>query len=308
VRSGPAGKGTASPVELAAELLALLVTEFPDRIVHGVGDAAYHSRALLVADTTWTTRLPSNAALYAPAPPRTGKRGRPARKGAKLGTPEQIAATTAWRRVTVTRYGWAETVEVAWIECVWYGSFANTHGRLVLVRDATWKKVYDLALFTTDVTSPIAAVVERYATRWSIEPANAAGKQQLGVGQARHRLPQAVHRTVPFGMLVQSLVIIWYAVAGHHPDDMTRRRQAEPWYDLKTEPSFDDMIIKLRKAIIAARFSGASQPRPTLRYCETTPWPAKQPPRRCETRGESREVKILPATRPKVWVAAGGNR
>jgi hypothetical protein len=91
---------------------------------------------------------------------------------------------------------------------------------------------YDLALFTTDVTSPIAAVVERYATRWSIEPANAAGKQQLGVGQARNRLPQAVHRTVPFGMLVQSLVIIWYAVAGHHPDDMTRRRQAEPWYDL----------------------------------------------------------------------------
>jgi hypothetical protein len=149
-----AGKGTASPVELAAQLLALLVGEFADRTVHGVGDAAYHGRALLVAGTRWTTRLPTNAALYAPAPPRTGKRGRPALKGAKLGTPEQIAATTAWQPVTVTRYGFTETVQVAEVDCVWYGSFADTPGRLVLVRDATSKKVYDLALFTTDVTSP----------------------------------------------------------------------------------------------------------------------------------------------------------
>lgn len=76
------------------------------------------------------------------------------------------------------------------------------------------------------------------------------------MGQARNRLPQAVHRTVPFGMLVQSLVIVWYTVAGYHPDDVDRRRQAEPWYDLKTEPSFEDMLTKLRKAIIVARLSG----------------------------------------------------
>jgi hypothetical protein len=145
-------------------------------------------------------------------------------------------------------------VQVAEVDCVWYGSFANTPGRLVLVRDTTGRKVYDLALFTTDVTTSAAAVVDRYATRWSIEPANATSKQHLGVGQARNRLPQAVHRTVPFGMLVQSLVIVWYTVAGYHPDDVDRRRQAEPWYDLKTEPSFEDMLIKLRKAIIVARF------------------------------------------------------
>jgi hypothetical protein len=253
-----AGKATASPVELAADLLGLVVTAFPGRTIHGVGDAAYHGRALLVAGTTWTTRPPANAALYAPAPPRTGRRGRPARKGAKLGKLEQIAATAVWQRVTVTRYGFTETVEVAWIDCVWYGSFANTPGRLVLVRDLASRKrtSYDLALFTTDLTSSVTAVAERYAVRWSIEPANATSKQQLGVGQARNRLPQAVERTVPFGMLVQSLVIVWYTVSGYHPEDVDLRRQAEPWYDLKTEPSFEDMLTKLRKAIIAARFSG----------------------------------------------------
>jgi len=57
-----AGKGTSTPVQLAGELLNLLAAEFPGRAVHGVGDAAYHGRALLVTGTTWTTRLPANTA------------------------------------------------------------------------------------------------------------------------------------------------------------------------------------------------------------------------------------------------------
>ena len=55
------GRGTASPVQLARELILLLAQEFPDRFIHAVGDAAYHGRALLVERTTVTTRLPANA-------------------------------------------------------------------------------------------------------------------------------------------------------------------------------------------------------------------------------------------------------
>ena len=83
----------------------LLAKEFPDRLVHAVGDAAYHGKALLVPATTITTRLPANAALYALAPPRTGKRGRPRSKGARLGRPVDLAATAQWRRAAITRYG-----------------------------------------------------------------------------------------------------------------------------------------------------------------------------------------------------------
>jgi hypothetical protein len=252
-----AGKGTTSPVDLAGELLALLVAQFGDRVVHGVGDAAYHGEALLVAGATWTTRLPVNAALFALAPPRTGKRGRPRLKGAKLGKPADLAAGATWRQRTVCRYGKTETVDVAEVGCIWYGSFGNAPGRCVLVRDAASTKPYELALFTVDVASTATGIVERYATRWSIEPANAAGKQHMGVGQARNRLPRAVERTVPFGMLIQSLVIVWYATSGYHPDDVVLRRQAEPCYDAKTEPSFEDMLTKLRRTLIAARFSAA---------------------------------------------------
>ena len=52
----------------------------------------------------------------------------------------------------------------------------------------------------------------------------------MGVGQARNRVKNAVERTVPFGMLIQSLVVVWYALHGHHPDDALARRLAQPWY------------------------------------------------------------------------------
>lgn len=267
-----AGKGTTTPVELAAQLLKLITelitAEFPDRDVHGVGDAAYHGKPLLVAGATWTTRLPANACLFATAPPRTGRRGRPALKGRKLGRPTALAAAVdgGWRTISVYRYGRTETVQLAERACIWYGSFGNRPGRCVLLRELGSANASDLALFTLDPAATPAQIVERYAIRWSIEPANAVGKQQMGVGQAHNRIRKAVERTVPFGMLVQSLVVIWYALHGYHPDDALARRLAQPWYQSKTEPSFEDMITKLRKALVVARFAPVSpgQPNPDL--------------------------------------------
>jgi hypothetical protein len=237
-----AGKGSDSAVTLGAGLLERIRAAFPDRQVHGVGDAAYHGKALLVADTTWTTRLPANASLSAWAPPRTGKRGRPRLKGAKLGKLKDLATAATWTRTSVYRYGRTETVDLAIIEAIWYGPFANTPGHAVLLREVDSTNAYDLALFTTDTTAPPEQVVERYAVRWSIEPSNAVGKQQMGVGQARNRLPKAVERAVPFGMIIQSMVIAWYALYGYNPADVTDRAIAQPWYRTKTEPSFEDMI------------------------------------------------------------------
>jgi hypothetical protein len=63
-----AGKATTSPVELAAQLLALITAAFGDREVHGLGDAAYHAKQVLVAGARWTTRLSANACLFDTAP------------------------------------------------------------------------------------------------------------------------------------------------------------------------------------------------------------------------------------------------
>jgi hypothetical protein len=256
------GNGTASPVRLAGELISVLAQAFPDRRIHVVGDAAYHGKPLLIAGATITTRLPANAVLYALAPPRTGKRGRPRLKGDRIGGPAQIAATASWRQVTVTRYGRADTVEAATSDAIWYGAFGNTPGRVVLVREPADQKA--LAIFTTDLDSDAEAIVARYAHRWPIETAIAAGKQTLGIGQARNRLQRAVERTLPFQFIVYSLVIVWYTLHGHHQDDLAQRRAAQPWYRHKHEPAFEDMLTKLRRTLLAARITGvaAAQPDP----------------------------------------------
>ena len=256
------GRGTASPVQVAGELILLLAQEFPDRCIHAVGDAAYHGKALLLARTTVTTRGPANAALYAPAPPGTGRRGRPRLTGHRLGTPAEIAAAATWRPVTVSRYGRRDTVEITVIDAIWYGAFGNTEGRTVLVREPGSEKV--LAIFTTDTTSDTETVVARYADRWPIEVAIAGGKQLLGIGQARNRLQRAVERTVPLSFCVYSLVVVWYTLHGYHPDDLTGRRADQPWYSHKDDIAFEDMLATLRRSLVAARITGvdAAQPDP----------------------------------------------
>ena len=85
----------------------------------------------------------------------------------------------------------------------------------------------------------------------------------LGAGEARNRVRRAVERTVPFALLVHTLVILWYARHGHDPADIDDRRAAQPWYLTKTEPAFEDMLIKLRRTLIAARFSSSRPAQPT---------------------------------------------
>ncbi len=80
-------------------------------------------------------------------------------------------------------------------------------------------------------------MVERYAARWSIEQAFADARNVLGAGEARTRVRRAVQRTVPFALLIHTLVIIWYARHGHDSSGIATRRQAEPWYRTKTEPT-----------------------------------------------------------------------
>jgi hypothetical protein len=112
------GKGTASTVELACQMVTAIAARLPGRRVHVVADAAYHGKQVrgLPEQVSWTTRLPRNATLYGRAPARTGKRGRPRLKGDKLGKPAQVAADLVWRAIEVARYGRVETVQTAVID------------------------------------------------------------------------------------------------------------------------------------------------------------------------------------------------
>ena len=257
------GKGTASTVGLAHEMVTVLAGRVAGRRVHVVADAAYHGKGLrdLPAGVSWTTRLPRNAVLYHRAPSPTGKRGRPRLKGDRIGTPVQAVADAVWQAVEVARYGRTDTVRIAVFDCLWYGVFGPLPVRMILVRDRETGPM--LALVTTDLTAVPADLVARYAARWAIEVTFFDTRQTLGVGQAHNRTEQAVSRTWAFGMYVYTLVVVWYVLHGHRSGIVAERRVQAPWYPSKTDPSFADMLTTLRRTIIAARFMGSRPAQPT---------------------------------------------
>jgi hypothetical protein len=251
-------KTSASKPEQARHLVDLLAATLGGRAVHVVADNAYKGPAwrALPGHVTFTTRLASNAVLYAPASPRTGRRGRPALKGARLGTPTDLAATATWTAATVTRYGHTDTVHVAVIECLWWGSLHRTPVNVVLVRDPASTKAYDIALVTTDVTATPVQIIPRYADRWSIEQAIKDSKDLLGAGDAQNRLPAAVERTVPFAMLTLTILTLWYHHSGHTDDDLAARQASAPWYRHKQHIAVTDMLIAFRRTRITAITAG----------------------------------------------------
>jgi DDE superfamily endonuclease len=250
---------------LAAQMVTALAEALPGRRIHVVADAAYAGKELrgLPEQVSWTTRLRKDAALYQPAPPRTGRRGRPRKKGNRLPSLSTLARTATFTPATVLRYGQTSTVYLASARCLWYSVFGAQQVTVVLLREDADSTGYALALVSTDLQATAGQIVERYAARWSVEVAIYEAKQLVGVGQARNRVAAAVERTVPFGLACQTLAVCWYATAGHHPNDVTEHQTRAPWYRTKTHPSTADMLAKLRRVLIATRFRCARPDQPT---------------------------------------------
>lgn len=266
-------KGTlsSSRLWLAQQMVTTLAGALPGRGIHVVADAAYAGAELkkLPGQVSWTTRLRKDAALYGPPPPRTGRRGRPRQKGDKLPKLTDLARAAPFTPTTVRCYGNDRAVHSATISCLWYSVFGPRPVTVVLLREAQTSRGYDLALVTTDLHATTSQIVERYACRWAVEVAIEDAKQLLSVGQAHNRKAQAVERTVPFGLACLTLAVCWYATAGHHPEDVTAHRTRRPWYRTKTTPSTADMLTKLPRVLIAARFRPARPEQPTLTELQT---------------------------------------
>ncbi|MGE5285934.1 MAG: transposase [Micromonosporaceae bacterium] len=275
------GSMSASRLWLARRMVTRLAAKLPGRKVSVTADCAYAGEELkqLPPGVTWTTRLRSNAALHDLPPERTGKKGRPRLKGDRLPCLAKTAAAAEFSQVTVTRYGKTETIAAHAFTCLWYSVTGTVPVTVILIRDKS-KKGYDLALVTTEKAPDTARVIERYAARWAIEVAIEDAKQLFGTGQARNRTAAAVERTVPFMLACQALAVCWYATAGHHPADAEARRRNTPWYTAKTEPSTADMTAKLRRVIIAAKFTRvrADQPEPAEIHAIRLAWEDAEDP------------------------------
>ena len=183
----------------ARELAELIAARYPDRIVHVVGDAAYVGERLrsLQDRITWTSRLKVTSVLHELPPPRTGRSGRPRTRGARLGTPADLAAlaetTNTWRTTRVRRYGRTDTVQITERVCLWYGSFRSRTVRVILVRDDKPRtrgrddRGYGLPLVTTDLESSAEDLVARYA----VTVGNRAGLRRRPPDHRRGPGPQS---------------------------------------------------------------------------------------------------------------------
>ena len=135
-------------------------------------------------------------------------------------------------------------------ECVaqWYRACGTRLLKVVIVPVDTGSQELQVFL-CTDPEVSAAYLLERYASRWGIEVTFRDLKQHLGFAETSARTPRAVQRSAPFVGLLYTVVVLWYAEAGHRSRwDVWPCR---PWYRTKVSPSFEDMLWALRRAVVS---------------------------------------------------------
>jgi len=257
-----AARDQRTKLELLQEMVALVAAWAPTRRCYLAVDSAYAGRALLEhrpPNVDVVSRLRGDAALWAPAPKRRpGQKGRPRRRGARLPTPQQVAARCRqWQALAVTLYGRTVTTQVRPMRALWYAALRDQPLAIVLVRDPTGKR-RDEAFFCTDPTAEARFILEVYARRWTLEVTFHDAKPFLGFAEPQCQTPRAVQRTAPFALLVYDLVLLWFAEHAHATTRPTW--PLRPWYRHKTAPSFADMLAALRGTLGPPRFFEPTRP------------------------------------------------
>ena len=100
------------------------------------------------------------------------------------------------------------------------------------------------ALYSTCHEATAEQVIRWYAIRWSVEVFFRDSKQCLGFEEPQGWSRKAVERTTPLAMLLDTLVVLWFAQEGHRLWQPPTHR----WYPGKADPSFSDMLHTLRQA------------------------------------------------------------
>lgn len=229
--------------DLMVEMLEQLRDHVPDENLHFLGDSAYTGPRMLAripSSIAVTGRIGVDARLHRAPPPRTGKRGRPNRRGERLPNPTEMLVRKGLRRMTLKLYQHSTySVRVATTQC-----------RLYLAPE---RPVYVVAIehlrggrgvevfYTTELQDVSAEqVLTRYSLRWPIETTFQDSKQHLGINEAQNRTRPAARRTAPAGFYLYGLIIIWHEYLRRQPGIIVRR------WSGKRHHSFADMLATLR--------------------------------------------------------------
>lgn len=195
----------ANLVALAQRRLADLRAQVPaQRSLHVVGDGRYSNKTLLrkrPAGTVYIGRIRKDTSLFYP-PPAQPATGRKRIYGARALTPEQLrqAEDQPWQTVKAYACGKVHEFQVkvladlrsplcgdgpVWVVVIKPLGYRLRQGAKLLYRQPAY-------LLCTDLSVPVAQVVQEYLWRWDIEVNFREEKTLLGVGQAQVRVAASV--------------------------------------------------------------------------------------------------------------------
>jgi hypothetical protein len=260
---------------VARALITTLAAWLPGRRLRVVGDSAFTNGTVmrdLPPHVTFVGALRDDAVLTAAPPPRPAHaRGRRRTQGARLPTPAALVAAAAypWRHVTAVLYGRVARPAYKVLQAQWYKACGPAELRVVVVRALCARRAWR-AFVSTDPALDVAALLETFAARWSIETFLRDAKQHLGWAQPQVRAHAAVLRVVPFIALVYGALVLW-AVRHGVTADAAGVRATRPWYRHKDVLTVEDLVRLARRAAGDRRiFREASDLRDLP---ETTPTP-----------------------------------
>jgi hypothetical protein len=224
----------------------------PGRRIVIVGDTALAAIGFLAAVRGYlsvVTRLRLDANLYAPAPPRRRRRGRPPLKGKRLAKLNQVLQDprTVWQRHIVTLwYGRTNRiVELATGTAVWYHSgLPPVPIRWLLVRDPLGE-LQPQAFLCTDLDAAAVDILQWFVARWQLEVTFQDARAHLGVETQRQWSDLAILRTTPALLGLFSLVTLW----AHDLAANTPLAPATAACYPKSHCTFSDAIAAVRRQI-----------------------------------------------------------
>jgi hypothetical protein len=247
--------------ELAAQMMAELADSLPEASFVLCGDGAYATLAGMELErTAVVSRMCRDAALYGPPPERSGKAGRPRKRGERLDTPAKFSkrlkdkdfekVECEWRGRKVNKLVWSK-------EVLWYRVNPDAMVRLVIVRDPAGHEPDDY-FFSSDVSMTPAEIVSVYAGRWGVEISFRDAKQLVGGQEPQSWQQVGPKRAAGLSFWLYSAVWVWYIQTSGDQPSFT----VQPWYPDKTTPSFTDAMAELRRTLWRERISSTSDGNP----------------------------------------------
>jgi DDE superfamily endonuclease len=200
------------------------------------------------------TRFRLDAALYEPAKPAPGAKGRPRKKGQRLPTLEMVAEDkhTRWKRITVQQwYGEKKRrIEMTSQTAVWYHTgHPPLPIRWVLVRDP--KRIFKTqALLCTDLSISAEQIVHWFVRRWQVEVTFHEVRTHLGVETQRQWADLSILRITPALLGLFSVVTL---LANLHARKQKFPVQQTAWYQKKL-PTFSDALALVKETLFMQHF------------------------------------------------------